>query len=549
MSRSPRLHLLIPVALAMTPLAQADYTFAFPTTAADSAAVNAELPCQSFDEKKGTTTTLTANAGAIKLTATWGAVPAWGAQAGILLGMNKRWSPVDFSGVTSVTFSYKTGDTKTAIEFAPNSPKYLGSSTDNGVMMLAPYAGSTSFKKVTVGLPDGIAFTDWMITQAPDETEVTWDDVKTEIKSLQFSPKPVYNFAGSAITGAATSTLEIKDVSIQGEVNLGGNWITALGATCSGTQFGKLDNFNGEVAGEPNKNRQGGYWFAFTDTTSGIPGLANGKSSLLEDENTFQGIRYIAGDAANVGVAGITALLDKGDAKAHPFAGWAGFGTGFKDKTTGEDTYLDLTGLTGISFFLSMTDGFDEANLTGVTVKVGNKSVGDSVAFSAGVPFAKYNNQLICLDICQFKQPGWYTSKVGMKPMPLRDIGRINWEIKINSDSAVKAATSSFYIGNVTFWKGYRTCPTVSGISNRKVGSKPTLVANYANGLVLSYALEGVASATIEVVRMDGSRVASFDGAAKMTNASFPVNLARGTYLAVVRHGTSRMVAPFAVMR
>jgi hypothetical protein len=75
------------------------------------------------------------------------------------------------------------------------------------------------------------------------------------------------------------------------------------------------------------------------------------------------------------------------------------------------------------------------------------------------------------------------------------------------------------------------------------------LVANYANGLVLSYALEGVASATIEVVRMDGSRVASFDGAAKMTNASFPVNLARGTYLAVVRHGTSRMVAPFAVMR
>ena len=550
MSRSPLLRVLIPVTLALAPLARADYTFVFPTSAADSAAVNAAIPCKSFDEKKGTTTSLSASAGAIKLTATWGEVDEWGAAAGILLPLNKLWTPVDFSNVTSVTFSYKTGDSKTAIEFAPNSTKYIGAATDNGVMMLAEYAGATTFKKVTVAFPDGISFLDWMGKKFPAEIDQTWDDVKTAIKTLQFSPKPVYDAAGSKITGASTATLEIKDVSIQGEVKLGDNWITALGTRCSGSQFAKLDNFSGDVAGLPNQNRQGGYWFAFTDTTSGTAGLANGVSSLLEDENTLQGITYLPGDEANPGVAGITAMLDKGDAKAHPYAGWASLGTGFKDKTTGEDAYLDFVWYAGISFYISMAEGFDEANLTGVTVKVGNKSVGDSVAYSAGVPYAQFNNQQICLDFCQFKQPVWYSSKEGVKPMPLGDIGEINWEIKINSDTVVKAGTSTFYIGNVTFWKGYSgTCPTVTGISPRKMASQPTLVANYASGLVLSYALDGAASATIEVVRMDGAKEASFDGAAKASRATFPMNLARGTYLAVVRNGANRLVAPFAVMR
>lgn len=546
MSRSPLLRVLIPAALALAPLARADYTFVFPTSAADSAAVNAAIPCKSFDEKKGTTTSLSASAGAIKLTATWGEVDEWGAAAGILLPLNKLWTPVDFSVVEAVTFSYKTGDSKTSIEFAPNSTKYIGAATDNGVMMLAEYGASTTFKKVTVAFPDGISFLDWMGKKFPAEIDQTWDDVKTAIKTLQFSPKPQYNATGSAVL-VPTSTLEIKDVSIQGGWHdFGGNWITKMGTGCSvnfGTRFRNLSNFSGEVTGLPNQNRQGGYWFAFTDTTSGTPGLANGVSSLFEDSNTVQGIQYIPGDEANMGYAGITATLDKGDAKAHPYAGWASLGTGFKDKATGEDTYLDLSGLRGISFYLSMAEGFDEANLTGVRVKIGNKSVGDSVAYSAGVVYSGFNNQLICVDVSQFSQPAWYTSNVGVKPLPLRDIGKISWEIKINNDATASAATSSFYIGDVVLWE----YPV--GISSQRVGGKPTLVANYASGLVLSYVLDGAASATIEVVRMDGTKVASFDGAAKASRATFPMNLARGTYLAVVRNGANRLVAPFAVMR
>ncbi|MEN9353013.1 MAG: hypothetical protein RL318_338 [Fibrobacterota bacterium] len=310
-----------------------------------------------------------------------------------------------------------------------------------------------------------------------------------------------------------------------------------------------LSNFNGDIGGLPNKNLQGGYWFAFTDTTSGTPGLANGKSSLFEDENTIGGIQYIPGDEANRGVAGITATLDKGDAGLHPRAGWASMGTGFKDKATGDDTWLDLTGLGAISFSLFMADSFDVENLTGVTFKVGNQSVADSVAFSVGVPHAM-NNQTICLDLCQFTQPNWYSRiNGGAKGIPEKDIGKIHWELRINNDTAVRAKVSSFYIGDVTFWNtGRGNCATTSGTGDNP-SRKPSLVANYANGLILSYALDGAGSATIEVVRMDGAKVASFDGAAKMTNASFPVNLARGTYLAVVRHGASHLVAPFAVMR
>jgi hypothetical protein len=569
----PRLAL---VSLALASASQADYVFLFPTTAVDSAAVNAAIPMRTVDEGKGTTTTLTASAGAVKIAATWGAVPNWGAAAGIQLPINNQWAPVDFSGVTAVTFSYKTGDAKTAIEFAPISDLYPGYRCANGVMMLAPYAGSTTFKKVTVGLPDGIAFADWMFNQHPSETTVTWDDVKSSIQALQFSPKPVYNSTGSAISGAATSTLEIKDVSIQGENNIGGgnvSWATQQGRGCVG-KANRLSNFGGP---NPARNVQGGSWFAYTDSTSGTPGFANGVSKLLGDERTVQGITYIPGDVANPAMAGITANLDKGDAMLHPYAGWAGMGTRFKRTGSDSDTALDLSGLKAISFRLEMDSAFDETNLRGVQIRVVNRSVGDSVHYNIGIPFI-LNHQEICIEGRDFTQPHWYTSKNGgAKPLPLKDIEGFLWEMKINADKTTKASTSSFFIGDVKFWSDSglanlgepavkdsltpdvippRVRPVLppsgtctDGISRRMAGSRSSLVANYTNVLVLSYALDGAASVKVEVLRMDGRKVASFEATGSAKNQAFPVTLGQGTYLAVVKGAKASLVAPFVVAR
>jgi hypothetical protein len=346
-------------------------------------------------------------------------------------------------------------------------------------------------------------------------------------------------------------------------------WIDSLGKGCTGSSF-RLDNFSGEVAGLPNKNRQGGYWYAFTDTTSGTPGLANGVSTLSDDSITFQGVQYIAGDEANMGYAGISATLDKGDSVVHPEAGWAQLGTYFLDKATGKPSCMDLTYLRAISFYVSMPgdfDGtnlvsdFDDTNLVGVNLRIGNGSVADSVAFAAGIPYSKFNHQMVCLDVSQFRQPN------GNAGLSMRDIYGLFWELKIRS-GATRAKPSSVYIGNVTLWgeaslsSGRTNGPwtfssTPCEIPNsmplgvaRKSGSaqgSSRLSATYSKGLRLNYALGGTSPVAIEILRLDGRKVASFAGTASASNLTLPISLSRGTYLAVVRSGTSKLVAPFAV--
>ncbi|MEN9353118.1 MAG: hypothetical protein RL318_443, partial [Fibrobacterota bacterium] len=73
--------------------------------------------------------------------------------------------------------------------------------------------------------------------------------------------------------------------------------------------------------------------------------------------------------------------------------------------------------------------------------------------------------------------------------------------------------------------------------------------ANYTNVLVLSYALDGAASVKVEVLRMDGRKVASFEATGSAKNQAFPVTLGQGTYLAVVKGAKASLVAPFVVAR
>lgn len=73
------------------------------------------------------------------------------------------------------------------------------------------------------------------------------------------------------------------------------------------------------------------------------------------------------------------------------------------------------------------------------------------------------------------------------------------------------------------------------------------LVADYGNGLVLSYALRDADAARIDVLETDGRKVAHFDARASARNLSLPLSLSRGRYLVMVEGGASRFVAPLAV--
>jgi len=536
--------------------ARADLAIPYTTVTADSAASNAAYNAKTFSNTESSTQ-LTSDGTSLKVSVTWGhsAGKDYGANAGILQPLNNMWAPVDFSQVTAVKFDYMT-DAKTTAEFAPASPLYFGDATNTGVMMLAELAATATFKTKTIALPDGIGFLKWM-TDADTKNGTnfatqTWDDVKTKIKCLQFAPKPNYSSA-TTLGLPATTSMSIKNLVVVGTIAMG-EWLNENGTTgCTGSSF-LLADFNNA---QPKQNYQGGWWYGFTDTTSGTVGNANGASALVTSDLSVAGMTFLAGDGNVGGVSGyvgITADLNKKIGSTyHPYAGWADVGTGFKGPDGDIALNLGAT-FSGFSFDIVMGgDGgtFDEPNLKGVDFKVGKTSVGDSVQWHIGVPYSM-NNQNICVESGKLVQPSWYTSKLASVPaFTAEDVSKLLWEIKIqNQDATLKATTptsslaNSFYVGNIKLWD-----KTGVGISTRKVAGKSALVANYANGLVLSYTLEGAASAKVDVVRMDGSKVASFDAPASASAKSFSMNLARGSYLAVVKGGKTSLVAPFAVAK
>jgi len=536
----------------------ADLSIPYNQVAKDSSEVQAAYNAKAASNAE-TSTRLSSDGTSLTLDVTWGhsVGKEYGANAAILQPLNSSWKPKDFTGVTAVSFEYKT-DAKTTAEFSLSSPLYKGDASNSGVMMLAELAAATSWKTKIISLPDGIGFLKWMtVADTKNGTSYasqSWDDVKSQVKALQFSPKPNYTSA-TALDLPATTSMSIRNLKLIDLVDIAVDELGANGRGCVG-RSDLLADFNNS---NPKQNYQGGWWYAFTDTTSGPVGLANGTSALVTTDESVAGMSFIPGDGNVGGISGyvgIVADLNKiVDGIYRPYAGWAAIGTGFKGPDG--DIALDLCPNLSISFDVVMggDEGmqFDSANLGGVDFKVGKASVPDSLAWHIGIP-SSMNNRNICVDASVLKQPEWYTSKLATVPtFTANDITKLLWEIKIqNQDAILKATTptsskrNGFWVGDVRVWNAIN-CH--DGISSRKVGGKASLVANYANGLVLSYALEGAASAKVDVVRMDGSKVASFDAPASASSRSFSMNLARGSYLAVVKGGKASLVAPFAVAK
>lgn len=526
--------------------ALADYSFPLPAgTYTDSAAVNAATPVRIQSDTQ-TQAKLSLADRTIRLDATWGALPKDATKASLSLPFDRHGSPQDFSGVRAISFKYRTS-ANVSIEVTPNSQTYSGA--DNGVMMLAAYGPSTGGKTVSVSLPDAIDYFPWMVHKFPGDVNYTWDDVKASIRSLDFAIRPAYDTLNDTLL-AKSAWIEISDIKLLGLFGPDDdyNWLSAMGSGCECPNLSfPLSGFESPT---PGLNTQGGEWYTFSDAYASSS--ARGTSFVKIDSSTDpQGIAYLPGKEDSLATAGVTAVLDRGLSGKFSGAGWAGLGTRFQD-IDGNYTYFNLAAypnrLRAMSFFLSIPEDLDTANIAGIALKIHGRPglIAEHLAFRVGIDPRKFSNREVCVDFSQFRQPRQSGNPPATLPPEVRDF---EWILQLK-DTSARAKPSSFALGNVRLWgvKEYDGDPSCGQVGIPSSPARPaSFSAHYAHGLVLSYALDGASHSKIEVLRLDGTKIATFVHGAQASNLSLPLNLARGTYLAVVQGGGQKLVAPFAV--
>jgi len=546
--------------------ARADYTYDFSKDAADSSAVQAQYSAKTFSDAQ-TTTTLSVTKGVMRIDVKWANVAAWGANAGILLPLNSSWAVANLStNLTGITFSYRTSDATTSMQFSFNSPLWTSVVNDaagkgDGVVRTYAGAASTDWSTVTLDPTSDLVWLDWMKKDHKAEIGQTWADVSSEVKNLQFQPMPAYNSTGDKVS-PSVAWMEVKDITLNGvkasDISPT-SWRDPSG-TCPTSGYVTLSDKKNAPA---SKNQFGGYWYAFTDTTSGTQANSNGTTSLdttPDPMNLGLGLwlNDLMGDGSlmALGARATFSKLDK-NGKWEAYSGWADVGTNLDTASSGKGA-VDLTGLTAISFHIVMGDGaggdFDQEKIGGVTFKVGKASVADAEQYQLPLSYADYNTADICVALKDLQQPDWYTDSVVNKaggtiaPFTANDVTKFLWEMKIvnqKSTDIASATASSVWITNVRLYGA----KVPDGISSAKVRGAAALSASYNRGLVLSYALEGAQNARIDVVSLDGSKVASFTRSeTSAKNLSLPVTLSQGTYLVVVKGGKSNLVAPVSVL-
>jgi len=200
-------------------LANADYAFNFGVNAADSAAVRAAYGARVTADSLSATT-LSVSGGAFHLGVDWKALPNFGSHAGIVLPIDLgTGKAIDLSQLQSVSFSYRTSDLRSSMEFSMNSPLWTsaqavgGGRFDRVVRTYAGSASTTMWETVTLDPKVDLVWLLWMTKNHASDTTQSWSDVASKITSFQFDLMPDYNDAGDSIR-TASSWIEVKDIRL-----------------------------------------------------------------------------------------------------------------------------------------------------------------------------------------------------------------------------------------------------------------------------------------------------------------------------------------------
>ena len=337
----------------------------------------------------------------------------------------------------------------------------------------------------------------------------------------------------------------------------------------------------------------GGYWFASCDSTTDpnrTEDSAVGGSTIFLN-GPGKAWRPIVGNkplALPIGV--LHANLEKNNPNSkytyHPYAGWADLGV----RVSLQDAIgADFTGLKAISFDFyagadltiagivpptGQTYGWND-KIPGLIFKMDSLEVVPGDEYQIAIPVSKAGGKRVCVVLDSLERPS-SRLKVGdfvSKRFVPSSITRMRWETRIanGGDTGSHKADMAFGITNVRlhgldslavanaieatgFFCDYpgNIIPPYHpiGIDGHRSSLQRLRVA-YDQGLTLSYAFQGAEPVQVEVLRVDGARVASFSRQASVANhLRLPIALTRGTYLVSVRSGKSmRSAARLAVVR
>lgn len=501
----------------------------------------------------------------------WNIAPAatdgpYAATGGVLVPITSSWDLKNLNAADSIYFDVKA-DAKTNINFIIGSRSYPAAMlTANAALQLMSLYSDPGVAVGTTWTRVGLAAADFVVSFfcaddpacAAASTDVDWASGTKQVEA--FNIQPILSWTSATkIAKNATGTIYLRNFTIK-KVS---KFADVAGVGCTGTSY-VLDAF---PAGSKGQSNQGGYWFAFTDTSSTkVNDTATGMSTLTLPTG-MKAWKPVPGTGAM-----LTATLEKNVAAStfpfHKYAGWASMGVGLPVAADSDGVAhgITLASLTSISFdfFTGANVGtgstFDATLVPAINFKIGKAGVADDVQYSIPVPATQGAGSNICVDLTDVKQPSWYKNGVDLTPEGLT---QLVWEMKIDDQKTTTIHTSgpnTMMIQNVTLWgvAAEDVCAASGmsvtdgkctvGILNR-AGFKGGLKASYNNALTLSYKVSGP-SASVSVVRLDGTTVASFKTASVAKNLSLPVSLSNGTYMVVVRGDKAgAMVSRIAVSK
>jgi len=567
-------------------VASADITYDFSQPAANAAAVKT---LYGYDKYQGKSSTSGVSVAGNAITFNWNltyaaADGAYGTAAGLLLPVDKSWAVHNISKATAIKFTIKsTAATTMHVIIGDDSATYSeGAAAANGALTSSDVPVTTAASEVVIPISD-LAMPSWLADKASCKadtrcgTETFYSPSKDSIsiapRFRNLNMQPVVGWkTSSSISTNASGSFTLSNVVIVGA----NPWGDVTGANCEGAGVMFSD-----FATKDNTSNFGTYWYAFSDTASDATknaDTATGGTTILLNGTGKVWSPIVGKGAAAAPIGIVNATLEKNNPNStytyHAYAGWADIGVQVSP-TDGVD--VDLTGLTAISFeFYAGTD-LTGAGITapagqtyawsdkvyGITFKAENTKINTAYDYQINVPVTQAGGSKVCVDLDSLKQPGWYLKNNGIAATPFNPgfLAKLAWEAKIadQGNTSIHSANVAFGITNVKFY-GLDSASILTAIADaagkvpdiiahRTLGSRGLLVA-YNKGLTISYNLKGAESAQVDVLRMDGSKVASFaQQAAVANNLNLPVALTRGTYVVSVRTGKTSMVAPLAVVR
>lgn len=506
----------------------------YATLAADSAAVNKVYGIQTYSNKTSLTSLSVPEAGILRLgVLQWGSegTEGYSANLGILHPFKKDWSGTDISSADTLQFEYRYDVKPKGLEVLIASKSYSQPCSDSGQMYMwaskvTQLAAVNTWKTVKIPL-NTLTTPSWW---SPIAGFPSLDAVLRNAQAIQIAPKTGYKDKGTqrgvpydycVTPNMPPINLDVRNIKLIGyEENVPNPYRVG----CRETPVAVIDS-----AIDDNANEMGGYWFAYSDTSTSAAKLAD----------SARGTSNIS-IALGAGAATLTAGLHKntGDATFNwrPYAGWAAIGMNFEDSIS-----TAFAGMTGIGFDLKAVNL--GPNVTGVNFKVAIPGVSESMTHAVYLPAAVLNpaspnyTGRICIRPSDLKQPSWVKGAV---PFKADSILQMAWEAKITDQSNPLIANDSaiFTVSNIAVYRDTGIVGVGSRIARTSFG------ARYSNGMLTVQPKAGFEN--ISVVSPSGKLVARIQPGAR----SASVKLDRGTWFVVARNGKGEsLTRKFVVMQ